>query len=592
MSDLIVCSFFTNDDYYRTHGKELEENLISLGIDHEITEISLDPELDWVDICRKKVPYLHSICAKNPDKKIFWIDVDCRLLEIPEFIYNSSADIIGFQRGFSPPIAIGYRNHSRFWEPCFWGIGTSENARKMVSDAAASEQHSSIKATDDFFFEEGWRANANALTFQIIPSACVVGKQTSSTSHPAFFVFGSSGNVPEFKKITAQHLSEQRPKWIRRELLKSGKKILSFFPKKTSRRFIATSDRIGLTHYLLGYSRSGVTDGRSQMQRRDITNRILRAGINGEVELLEEFVDDLCSNSIANPNEIATIEVARSFAYYAAYESDKSLNLSWWVRPFPGNFGDWLSPFLLSHYGNCRIEFQTPTAPSRSTPSHLVAVGSIARFIKRNSIVVGTGISSYEHLIDNSAKYLSVRGPLTAKFLRSCGGPDIKSFGDPAALISRVIPLQRNKTNGLIALVRHASHDRVPLVLPENFAELNILVSHPEQIHNFLYELMKYDEVVTSAMHVLIVCQSYGIPCSLVTFEGLENSIAGTGLKYSDYSLGVGLKELHPVIVERDLRNLPLSSIRQTETIHESIKDEIESKLLESIDVIWEQRAT
>ena len=77
MSDLIVCSFFTNDDYYRTHGKELEENLIDLGIDHEITEISLDPELDWVDICRKKVPYLHSICAKNPDKKIFWIDVDC-----------------------------------------------------------------------------------------------------------------------------------------------------------------------------------------------------------------------------------------------------------------------------------------------------------------------------------------------------------------------------------------------------------------------------------------------------------------------------------------------------------------------------------
>ena len=103
---------------------------------------------------------------------------------------------------------------------------------------------------------------------------------------------------------------------------------------------------------------------------------------------------------------------------------------------------------------------------------------------------------------------------------------------------------------------------------------------------------MKYDEVVTSAMHVLIVCQSYGIPCSLVTFEGLENSISGTGLKYSDYSLGVGLKELHPVIVERDLRNLPLSSVRQTEVIHESIKDEIESKLLESIDVIWEQRAT
>ena len=193
MSDIIVCSFFTDDDYYRTHGKELEENLLDLEIDHELTEISIDPKLDWVDICRKKVPFLHSICSQNPHKKVFWIDVDCRLLEIPEFIYNSSADIIGFQRGFSPPIAIGYRNHSRFWEPCFWGVGTSPNARKMIADAAKAEKESQIKATDDYFFEEGWRANADALTFQIIPSACVVGKQTLATSHSAFFVFGSGG---------------------------------------------------------------------------------------------------------------------------------------------------------------------------------------------------------------------------------------------------------------------------------------------------------------------------------------------------------------------------------------------------------------
>ena len=590
MSGIIVCSFFTDDDYYRTHGKELEENLIDLGIDHKLTKVSLDPRLDWVDICRRKVPYLHSICSENPDKKVFWIDVDCRLLEIPEFILRSSADLIGFQRGFSPPIAIGYRNHARFWEPCFWGIGTSKNARKVIADAAKAESQSMIKATDDFFFEEGWRANADALTFQIIPSACVVGKQTSSTTHPAFFVFGSSGNVVEYKKTTAQHLSEQKPKWLRKKLLNIGKQALSFFPKKASRRIIATSDQIGLTHYLLGYNRSGTSDGRSQTQRRDITNRILRSGINGEIELLEELADNLCSNSIANPNELATIEAARSFGYYASKKSEKHLDLSWWVRPFPGNFGDWLSPFLLSHYADCRILFQTPTAPTRSTPTHLVAVGSIARFIKSNSIVVGTGISSYEYPIEVQAKYFSVRGPLTAEFLHSCGGPNIDSFGDPAVLISRIFPLQRGETNGRIALVRHASHDRVPLTLPENFDELSILVSHPDHIRTFLHNLIKYDEVITSALHVLISCQSYGIPCSLVTFEGLENSVSGTGLKYPDYSLGVGLKELHPIVVERDLGRIPLEKTRQTEIVSESVKDEIEQKLIESIQEIWNKR--
>ena len=590
MTDLIICSFFTDDDYYRTHGKELEENLINLGIDHKLEEISVGPNLDWVDICRKKVPYLNEVCSQNPDKRVFWIDVDCRLLEIPDFIVSSSADIIGFQRGFSPPIAIGYRNHTRFWEPCFWGVGTSTNARKMIADAAEAEKTSPLKATDDFFFEEGWRANAGSLTFQVIPSACVVGKQTSSTSHPAFFVFGSSGNVAEYKGTTAQHLNEQRPKWFRKQLLNIGKRVLSLVPKEISRNIIATSDQTGFTHYLLGYNRSGVSDGRSQTQRRDITNRILRSGINGEIEILEELADDLCSNSIVNPSELATIEVARSFGFYASKESERCLDLSWWARPFPGNFGDWLSPLLLSHYGNCRISFQTPTAPKKKTPSHIVAVGSIARFIRNNSIVIGTGVSSYDYPIETQAQYLSVRGPLTADFLRSCGGPNVDSFGDPAVLISRVIPLKRGKTNGRIALVRHASHDRVPLKLPKNFDELDILVSHPDLILDFLTELIKYDEVITSALHVLICCQSYGIPCSLVTFEGLEDSISGTGLKYPDYSLGVGLKELNPMVVERDLTKIHLGKTRQTERIDETVKDEVEQKLLEGIRRIWDVR--
>ena len=590
MRDIIVCSFYTDDDYYTEHADELRSNLDSIGVEHRIERIEKEGDLDWVDICRKKVPFLNSVCTSNPEKMIFWIDVDCRLLDMPDFVTGSSADVIGFQRGFSPPIAIGYRNHARFWEPCFWGIGTSKTARKMIADAAASEKNSAIKATDDFFFEEGWRANADALTFQIIPSACVAGKQALATVHPAFFVFGSSGNVEEYKTKTAQHLSEQRPKWMKKLLLKYGKKVLKFFPKRISRRFISVSDSIGLTHYLLGYSRSDTSDGRSQMQRRDITNRILRAGINGEATLLEELADDLCLNSIVNPNEIATIEAARSFAHYASVESENLLQLSWWARPFPGNFGDWLSPFLLHHYGNCRIEFLTPTAPSRRTPPHVVAVGSIARFIKSNSVVIGTGISSYDHPIENRANYLSVRGPITAKFLRACGGPDINSFGDPAALISRIIPLRRGKTNGRVALVRHVNHHRVPLILPENFDELSLFISHPKKIYELVTQLLEYDEVVTSAMHILIVCQSYGIPCSLITFEGLENSVSGSGLKYSDYSLGVGLKELHPVVVKRDLRSLSLEKIRQIGIICESSKDEIESKLLESIDTIWEQR--
>tara|TARA_B100002051_G_C16620223_1_gene577822 strand:+ start:221 stop:607 length:387 start_codon:yes stop_codon:yes gene_type:complete len=119
--------------------------------------------------------------------------------------------------------------------------------------------------------------------------------------------------------------------------------------------------------------------------------------------------------------------------------------------------------------------------------------------------------------------------------------------------------------------------------LPENFDELSVLVSHPDDVKKFLSELIKYDEIITSALHVMIACQSYGIPCSLITFEGLENSISGTGLKYADYSLGVGLNDLVPVVVERDLHRMPLEKIRQTEIISDSKKDEIEQRLLDAI---------
>ena len=236
MSDFIVCSFHTDDEYYRQHGKELEESLSALGVRYIVEEVVKEEGQDWADLCRRKVPFLARICAENPDSKVFWIDVDCRLLSLPDFVRDSSADIIGFQRGFSNPRTIGYHKRSRFWEPCFWGVNTTSQARQMITDAAELEARSPTKATDDFFFEEGWRANASELTFQLIPSSCVVGKGGPHSTRSAFFSFGSSGNVAEFKDKVVQHAPESpsvtalatslTPASARRQLIKAGKRVV------------------------------------------------------------------------------------------------------------------------------------------------------------------------------------------------------------------------------------------------------------------------------------------------------------------------------------------------------------------------------
>jgi hypothetical protein len=198
--------------------------------------------------------------------------------------------------------------------------------------------------------------------------------------------------------------------------------------------------------------------------------------------------------------------------------------------------------------------------------------------------VVGTGISSADVELDRKAHYISVRGPITADLVRQSGGPSIESFGDPGALMRRIIPLERGLTNCRIALVRHHKHVNLPTSLADNMDELSIFRSHPEEIRSFVTELNEYDAVVTSAMHVMIVCHSYGIPCCLITFEGFESAVHGSGIKYKDYALGVGLGAVYePMPVHTDLRRINFESMISKDKIAESKLDEIEQAITSGV---------
>ena len=581
MNSVVVCSFYTDDDYYRSHAAKLRADLDRLGVDYVLEEIVKQDGQSWADLCRQKVPFLNSVCERFPDKKIFWIDVDCRLLTLPDFVLNSSADIIGFQRGFGSSLTIGYENRTRFWEPCFWGVGTGPNARRMMKNAAEIESKSDLVATDDYFFEESWRINANSLTFQMIPGACVIGKSNPYSGVPAFFKFGASGNVSEFKGKVVQHKSVSTGKSSRRGLIvRIGKRILRTLPKPIRRRVFSISDRIGLTSVLVS---DDSTNGRLSLH-----NNILKEGMSGNLLNVEAVAKSLESDGIATTAyEHDLISAARAFASYSGRSSERSITLSWWAPPFPGNFGDWLSPLIISNYTDSKIVYHKPS--KAIAKPHIISTGSIGRFIKSSSIVIGTGISSNEYDLHPRSKYISVRGPLTAQQVKKNGGPSVESFGDPGAILSRVIPLKRTGTNGRTCLVRHFSHSQIPIQVPEDFDELSVRMSEPEHIINFVTKLITYDRVVTSAMHVAIVCQSYGIPYSLITFEDFEDRVHGDGLKYRDYAMGAGLEPLIPVSVKLDLNKLSFANIERNDVVSEVKKDEIEDAIrigIQSLDGI------
>jgi hypothetical protein len=571
----IVCSFYTSDEYYKGHGARLKANLESLGIPYELREIAKQPGDDWADICRKKVGFIAEVCAAHPDKKVFWIDVDCEIFSIPDFILNSTADIIGFQRGFSSPVNIGYERRGRFWEPCFWGINTTAQARAMISAAAEFESVATVKATDDFFFEAAWRSVSPNLTFQIIPSNCAVDKGRGSLEgHEAFFRFGSSGQVDNFKNKVEQHKGNNKKKLgIKKELLKFAQVVEEKLPEDLSNKARSIVDASGITGFLTGKKHQSVSS--------KIIGDIVAAGKAGDAEKFNNSFTFLQSTSLPTRNESAALKAASSYLSYSSKPSSNKIHLSWWENPYPGNYGDWLTPYIFSHYTENRIIFQGLT--SRAIKKHIVSLGSVGRFIKSNSVVVGTGVSSFKYPLNTKADYVSVRGPHTADLLVQSGGPKIESFGDPGVVLAKILPLTRGKTNGRIALIRHHTHLQAPVILPNNFDELSVLLSHPDDIVSFIKKLNEYDSVVTSAMHVLITCQSYGIPCALVVFKGFEEYVHGDGIKYIDYALGAGVKAISPTPINPKLDWHEIEPLIETITVSDSKIAEVEAAIKEGL---------
>ncbi|WP_423208529.1 polysaccharide pyruvyl transferase family protein [Paracoccus yeei] len=557
-----------------------------LSIAHEILEVPKAEGEEWLEICRKKIPFLYDACARNPDRKIFWIDVDCDIDYLPDFVAGFSADIIGFQRGFGHPMRIGYANSARFWEPCFWGINTTPAARAYIRDAHAACQAMQVRATDDFFFEEAWRKNADQLTFQMIPSAMLLGRsEQAEGGRKPFFYFGSSGNVATFKGLAAQHrragaasAAKLRP-GIRSLALSLARQTQNALPRRMAVPLRRLSDEVGLTEFL-----SPSLPAARRLSQRSIYN-IIHEAREGRRDAVEARLADISSRRLLGHVDRAVIGAAHAFLDYADAGDSDALPLLWWDKPYPGNYGDWLSPLIVRGATGRPVRFQRHD--EIGARPHLMAIGSIGRFAQNSSILTGTGFSRADTEIAPGATYVSLRGPYSARLVAEAGGPRVERFGDPAAILPRLVPVRRPATtNGRLALVRHFAHRNISLRLPEHVDELSVLLSRRDGIERFITRLAGYDAVLTSAMHVHITCQAYGIPVALITFEGFEGAVAGDQMKYRDYSAGVGLPERLPLPLGHDLRQRKLADLVEDDRIPAASMDDIEAALTEAAALV------
>jgi hypothetical protein len=321
----------------------------------------------------------------------------------------------------------------------------------------------------------------------------------------------------------------------------------------------------------------------------DLTFKInvLKFAKAGDWLAVRKFVESGHGFKLLTDRQKEVLKLATSFIYYANYDKKlqyQPIYLAWWSNPEPGNMGDWLSPYVISKISNRSVLFVNPQAKT-TEKNHYFSTGSIGKFTKGNSIVLGTGISARDAELNPKSKYIFVRGPLTRDRIIECGGDCPEIYGDPAI----VMPLlyratEGKKNNNKYLLVRHFTHRNLKVNLTSKFDELSILVSHPKDIESFIDTLHMYQGVVTSAMHCFILCQAYGIPCALVTFENAKSAVHGDGMKYLDYMRGVGVSEQKVQVVSSDFKDLDINSIlsndkienEKIETLHKILKNELE----------------
>lgn len=564
--DIVIFSFYTKDPFYSQKAKELAETLDTLGFDYYLKPVDIPDGKEWPDICREKIGYIKEFYDANPEKKVFWIDVDCQLSYLPEFVKNFSADIIGFQRGFQVPLKIGYHYKQRFWEPCFIGLNRTEATKKFIDDAYKAEQAFQERATDDYFFEESWRINSQYMSLQLIPSgyASIEGRERQVGTDP-FFFFGSSGNVSKYVGSVVQHNTP----WITSTCLELDFKKLF---KRLIKKILPASVIYKLKILLLKGKK--IDDHLFKKKAFSFAKR-------GDNEGLFRLIESQGGYEYLSTKQNKIVKLSNAFLYYMLDKNCNStlpkIKLSWWHLPEPGNYGDWLSPYIIHKLTSRKIEFVNPQSKSISEP-HYFSIGSIGKFSKPNSIVLGTGISAKDAGLNSNAKYLMVRGPYTRKRIIELGGKCPETYGDPAVILPKIYTPKVDddeETNEKLLLVRHFTNKDLNLDLPKNMDELSIFASHPKDIEQFIDTLHHYKAVVTSAMHCYITCQAYGIPCALVKFEGNEKAVHGDGVKYRDYLSGVGLTEHDPIAIPLNLISYDFDDIISNDRIEQEIIDKV-----------------
>ena len=191
----IFISFYAGRRYYYDAAEQLRADLEALSIPHDIEEVAPPADRDWADICRMKPAFIQRTLEQHR-RPVFWLDVVSRVLKRPTVLEGLRGDFAAFLRGFSRLQDFDPVQRGRTFVPGFLFFNYSEGARRLAAQAAEMEATSEVRATDDYFLEEAWRAFEGHLDVTLLsPAGIDLGKPNAAPVEDPWLQVGLSGSV-------------------------------------------------------------------------------------------------------------------------------------------------------------------------------------------------------------------------------------------------------------------------------------------------------------------------------------------------------------------------------------------------------------
>ena len=229
------------------------------------------------------------------------------------------------------------------------------------------------------------------------------------------------------------------------------------------------------------------------------------------------------------------------------------IKLFFWNK---ANFGDALSPYIISKLTDNEIKFKKPykgfvdlsrqiwtciklkklheikhlTLPFEHV---IFSIGSILSNSYHNSIVWGSGFMNKDEKFVGG-KILALRGKYSNEKLKDMGFEGCDIFGDPALLSPIVFSKKVEKTNK-IGIIPHWKDTEFFLT---NYSKMyKIIDLRTTDIESVICEILSCKYILSTSLHGIIVSHAYGIPALWME----KGYIDTDGFKFNDYFRSVGI---------------------------------------------------